>query len=83
MLYDLDNHQTYEVSFENSECSCPFESFSFGEAVDTDDNMWIGMIAAGTLKDFFEKEKLTGKLKQIAEKVHEEDNQVVMIAKFK
>jgi hypothetical protein len=80
LLYDFTNKQIYEVSFENLDC--PELSVNFLD-IDIAKNMAASLIEAHKIVDSFEKNKLNGILKQIAEKLDDEDNPVLMIMKFK
>jgi hypothetical protein len=80
LLYDFTNKQIYEVSFENLDC--PELSVNFLD-IGIAKNMAASLIEAHKIVDSFEKNKLNGTLKQIAEKLDDEDNPVLMIMKFK
>ena len=77
---DKTNHQIHEVekvTDANAEGSDRLIDFCEGE------NVWVSVYYPEALLDALEKGRLKGKLKEIAAKLHPEDNPVVMVCRFK
>ena len=77
---DKTNHQIHEVekvTDANAEGSDRLIDFCEGEDV------WVSVYYPEALLDALEKGRLKGKLKEIATKLHPEDNPVVMVCRFK
>jgi len=82
LIYNLETQQTNTVSFVDD------DFLSWNLIMDATDlaapkNMYAGLIDAGLLKNAYEDNKLSGDLKKLAQSIDSEDNQVVMIVKFK
>jgi hypothetical protein len=79
LLYDFTDNRIYEASVYNADC----EKYCCYQFTDTHiaENCGANLMYAHDIVE--EKDNLTGKLKQIAETLNEEDNQVLMIVKFK
>lgn len=85
LLYDLENNTIIEPLFFNndfkeSEISNEVTKLNFHES---DNNCGIIGIPADKLVEGLEKGELSGKLKEIASTLKEDDNPVLMIIKFK
>jgi hypothetical protein len=82
LLLDFETGQiveplVYNADFQDQEIL--FEK----DRMDTPWNMCVIMIEASTLIEALEKDKLQGELKRIASNLHEEDNPVLMVMKFR
>ena len=79
LVYDKKKKELFEQNFYNRDM--PGKSFEFMEEVN--DNQIVYRYQAYKLKDDLAKGELSGKLKEIAEKIEEEDNPVLMVITFK
>jgi hypothetical protein len=79
LWYDFTNGEIYVPQIDNEDCSY---SHSFDSDIVIAKNMGTDLISADYLVGQREAGKLTGKLKEIAETLVEDDNPVLMIVKF-
>jgi len=81
LLYDRKEKAIYEYTVNNSDYTDRIESFS--ETVINDEIAMYAKFEAFELIEANEQGKLKGKLKEIAEGLDEDDNPVIMLAKYK
>jgi hypothetical protein len=83
LLYDKQTGEISEQNFYNED-DLTKKRFSFGKDIHwIDNNQYYSSLPAYLLREAYEQGKLNGKLKEIASKVGEDDNPVLMIIKFK
>jgi len=84
IMYDKKAGKFFEQNFYNADS--PDRDFEFGEDCAnriTGSNQYFYTYSAPQLKKLLDNGKLTGRLKEIAEKINEDDNPVLMIVTFK
>jgi hypothetical protein len=81
LLYDYTNNQIYEALLYNADCE-KYCCYQFADA-NIVESCGADLINTYSIVSHLEKDEVTGELKRIAETLDEEDNQVLMIVKFK
>lgn len=81
LMHELKTHETFEMIWVNNDI--PSRSDWMFEVASTPKNVGICKMSAIDLTEALEDGKLQGQLKNVAEKLDEEDNPVLMIVKFK
>jgi hypothetical protein len=79
LLYDFANNQIYDVQLYNADC----EKYCCYQFADTNIAENSGAVLMNIYNIISQKDEVSGKLKQIAKILNEEDNPVLMIVKFK
>jgi hypothetical protein len=79
LLYNFTNNQIYDVQLYNADC----EKYCCYQFADTNIAENSGAVLMNIYNIISQKDEVSGKLKQIAKILNEEDNPVLMIVKFK
>jgi hypothetical protein len=81
LLYDFTNNRIYDVLIYNADCE-KYCCYQFADANITE-NCGADLMSTDAVVSYFQNNKVSGELRQIAETLNEDDNQILMIVKFK
>ena len=81
IVYDKKTGKINEQNFYDSNRPDKSCDISFNKTINS--SAYFDLFPANRLKGYLEKKQLTGQLKEIAEKINEDDNPVLMIVTFK